>query len=250
MKNLKSLLKKSEPLIGMVITIPSLVIAEIAIKAGYQWLFIDLEHSSLSLADAANILQTARDDCSCIIRVPSNDETWIKRCLDLGPDGIIIPQVNSGNAIKQVIASACYPPLGTRSVGIGRAHDYGFNFDEYITSAHEKTAIIPQIEHIEAVNNLEEILAVKGIDGIFIGPYDLSGSMGMPGQVNHPEVAAKIAKVKQRASKIGVALGIFAASPDSASAYIKNGYTLIALGIDTMVFGAGVKDRIEQARKL
>jgi len=222
-------------LIGTIVTLSSPEITEIYSQAGFDWLFIDLEHSTLSIKDAQTILQTAGEETACVIRVPSIDEAWIKRTLDIGPDGIIIPQVKSVEEAKLALQLCKYPPEGLRSVGLARAHGYGEKFQEYVASANNEIAIILQIEHIDAVNNIEEIIKVPGIDALFIGPYDLSASMGKTGQVNDPDVQNAIAHVKKAAKEANMPLGIFGANADAVKAYIEDGYSLITVGIDTML---------------
>lgn len=231
----KRKLTHTDLLIGTIVTLPSPAITEIYCQAGFDWLFVDLEHSTLSIKDAQAILQTAGQKAACVIRVPSIDEAWIKRVLDIGPAGIIIPQVKSVEEAKLAIQLCKYPPEGLRSVGLARAHGYGENFQEYVASANNEVAIVLQIEHIDAVNNIEEIIKVPGIDSLFIGPYDLSASMGKTGQVTDPDVQEAIARVKEIAEKAKMPLGIFGANADAVKSYIRDGYSLITVGIDTML---------------
>jgi 2-keto-3-deoxy-L-rhamnonate aldolase RhmA len=186
--NKESLLKK--PLIGTIFTIGSPHVAEMISNAGFDWVLIDMEHSTLSLESVQNTLQVMGDDIITIVRVPGNDEIWIKRVLDTGCDGILVPMVKNAEEAVKAVSSSKYPTEGQRSVGITRAHKFGEKFKEYVTSANIDLIIMIQIEHIEAVRNIDSILEVNGISSIFIGPYDLSASMGLTGQVNHPEVRA------------------------------------------------------------
>jgi 2-keto-3-deoxy-L-rhamnonate aldolase RhmA len=229
-------------LIGTIVTLPSPEITEIYCQAGFNWLFIDLEHSTLSIKDTQAILQTAGEKADCIIRVPSIDEAWIKRVLDIGPAGIIIPQVKSVEEAKLAIQLCKYPPEGLRSVGLARAHGYGEKFQTYVASANNEIAIILQIEHIDAVDNIEEIIKVPGIDALFIGPYDLSASMGKTGQVTDPDIQNAIARVKKVAEEAKMPLGIFGANADAVKSYIRDGYNLITVGIDTMLIAKTAKD--------
>ncbi|MCP4142003.1 MAG: 2,4-dihydroxyhept-2-ene-1,7-dioic acid aldolase [Chloroflexi bacterium] len=238
----KQKLVRSDLLIGTIVTLPAPEITEIYSQAGFDWLFIDLEHSTLSIKDAQAILQTAGEKAACLIRVPSIDEAWIKRVLDIGPAGIIIPQVKSAEEAKLAIQLCKYPPEGLRSVGLARAHEYGEKFQEYVASANNEVAVVLQIEHIDAVHNIEEIIKVPGIDSLFIGPYDLSASMGKTGQVTDPEIQNAIAHVKKIAEEANIPLGIFGASADAVKAYIEEGYSLITVGIDTMLIAKTAKD--------
>jgi 2-dehydro-3-deoxyglucarate aldolase/4-hydroxy-2-oxoheptanedioate aldolase len=157
---------------------------------------------------------------------------WIKRVLDLGCDGILVPMVNSGEAAAAAVGSALYPPAGRRSVGVGRAHKYGARFKEYVGGANKKLIIMLQVEHINAVNNIDAILSTPGLTAIFIGPYDLSASMGLAGQVTHPDVAAAIAKVKDKCNKAAVPWGIFSMTPEGLEEHIADGCRYALCGID------------------
>jgi 2-dehydro-3-deoxyglucarate aldolase/4-hydroxy-2-oxoheptanedioate aldolase len=239
--SIKDRLIGGKPLIGTIITIPSTEIAEIFCQAGFDWLFIDLEHSVLSIKDAQTLMQAAHPSIPCLIRVPSTDETWIKRSLDTGAAGIIVPQIHSVEDVRQVVQFCKYPPEGLRSVGIGRAQGYGEKFQEYVNTSNENLSVVIQIEHIDAVKNIEEIIKVPGIDCLFIGPYDLSASMGKVGKLTDPDVLEAIAKVENAASQAGIPLGIFGSTPESITPNIQNGYTLIAIGIDTMLAFSAAK---------
>lgn len=238
----------SEPLIGTIVTLPVPEISEILSNVGYDWLFIDLEHSALSLLDASRIMLATNPNCYTVIRLPDSSETSIKRSLDLGPSGILIPQVNSASQMKDIIRYAKYPPDGCRSVGIGRAHSYGLGFSDYVENSNSTTAIIPQIEHIDAVNNIESIVDVEGIDAIFIGKYDLSASLNVPGKTEHPKVIEAIDKVKAVANKKGIVISTFTAKPESVAGLAEENYKMIVLGIDTMSFSSHVKGSLEKAR--
>ncbi|MCP3954649.1 MAG: 2,4-dihydroxyhept-2-ene-1,7-dioic acid aldolase [Desulfobacterales bacterium] len=233
---------KKDLLIGTILTLPSTEIVEIVCQAGLDWLFIDLEHSALSIQDAQRMLQVAGPEIPGLIRVPSNDDVWIKRVLDIGATGIIVPQVNTAADTKRTVRFCKYPPEGSRSVGIARAQGYGDKFQDYVALANQDITVIIQIEHIDAVENIDKILAVPGIDGLFVGPYDLSASMGKTGLTTDPEVQTAIAKVKKAASQINLPMGIFGPTAKTVHPYIEAGYTLIAVGIDTMIVGKAVKE--------
>jgi 2-dehydro-3-deoxyglucarate aldolase/4-hydroxy-2-oxoheptanedioate aldolase len=180
--------------------------------------------------------------------VPSGDEVWIKKALDIGPAGIIIPQVQTAEDVKKVVQLCKYPPEGIRGVGIARAQGYGEKFQEYVSSANENTAVIIQIEHKNAVKNIEGIIKVKGIDCLFIGPYDLSTSMDKAGQIADPEIQDAIRQVRETADREGISLGIFGVTADDVRPYILDGYTLIAVGVDTMLLSKaakGIKENLD-----
>lgn len=216
----KQKLTRGDLLIGTIITLPSTEIAEIFYLAGFDWLFVDLEHSTLTIRDAQVILQTVAPEIPGVIRVPSNDETWIKRALDVGAAGIIVPQVRTVAEAERAVRLCRYPLEGLRSVGIARAQGYGAKFQEYVASANDETAVIIQIEHRDAVENIENILGVPGIDCVFVGPYDLSASMGKTGLTTDPDIQKAISQVKQCADQANIPLGIFGATAEAAQPYI------------------------------
>jgi len=248
-ESFKRKLDRGDLLIGTTITIPAPEIGEIYAMSGFDWLFIDLEHSVMSLKDAQLILQTTSSQTPSLVRVPSIDVAWIKKTLDMGPAGIIIPQVKTADEVAEVVQLCKYPPEGKRSVGIARAQGYGEKFQEYVASANENTAIIIQIENKDAVSNIDEIVKVSGIDCIFIGSYDLSTSMGKPGQTTDPDVQDAIRLVKRSAEEAKIPLGIFGATPEAVYPYIQSGYSLIAVGMDSMLIANAAKGITEKLNR-
>ncbi len=244
----KRRLKQGDLLIGTFMTLPSPEIAEIIAEVGFDWLFVDMEHTTLDVKDVQRILQAVEGKCACIVRVPNKDEAWLKKVLDAGADGVIVPHVNTADEVRSIVRTCLYPPEGSRSVGLSRAQKYGLRFDEYVQKANRNIAIIPQVEHIEGVQNIEEIVKVPGISAIFIGPYDLSGSLGKLGETKDPEVQKCIAKIKDVCSEAGLPVGIFGMDADSVSPYIKKGYTLITAGMDILFLGESAKKSLQKLR--
>lgn len=240
---------RGESLLGTIQTLNSTEVTEILAGAGYDWIFVDLEHSTLDVGGAQRIIQAAAPHTPCVLRSPSHEEVWIKKLLDTGPAGLIVPQVKSAEEAARIVQYCKYPPEGKRSVGISRAHGYGASFQRYVENANRETALILQIEHIDAVRDIEAIVKVPGIDVLFIGPYDLSGSMGKLGQVKDSEVQEQIERVRQFCLKAGMALGIFTVSPEEVKVFAGRGFTLIALGIDVMMMANSVKGIIQTAKK-
>jgi 2-keto-3-deoxy-L-rhamnonate aldolase RhmA len=241
-QNFRDLLKGRSLLFGTMVTISSLELAEIMADAGFDWLFIDLEHSTLGIREAQAVIQAVGSRVAGVLRLPLNDEIWIKKALDIGPAGIIIPQVNSPQEARQAVQWSKYPPEGRRSVGLGRASGYGANFQPYVEQANQQTALIIQAEHIEAVRHIDEILCVEGLDGVLVGPYDLSASMNRTGQVKDPEVQAAVDIVRKACQKRKVPVGIFAATIETAVQYRREGYTLIAAGSDALLAANAARD--------
>ncbi len=225
-------LRQNELLLGTMLTIPAPEVAEMIAKCGFDWLFMDGEHSPLSTLDWQRMLQAVAGRSASIIRVPEKTEAAIKKVLDIGADGIIAPQVNSADEARRIVEWCNYPPRGVRGVGLARAQGYGLDFASYVESANDNIAVIIQAEHIDAVNNIEDIAKVDGIDAIFIGPYDLSASMNKMGAVDDAEVVDAIDTVTRACQQNNIALGYFGVDADSVKPYINKGYNLICTGVD------------------
>jgi 2-dehydro-3-deoxyglucarate aldolase len=235
MKTFRSRLKDGDLLLGTLVTLQSPEAAEIFSRAGFDWLFIDMEHSPLDVRDAIAHIRAAGERSGCILRVPLNDEIWLKKALDTRCDGVLIPQVNSKADALKAVRFCKYPPKGTRSVGITRAQGYGGDGGEYLRRANDDVSVIVQIEHRDAVANLDEILSVEGIDAVLIGPYDLSSSFGLVGQLDAPEVVAAIEHVRRTCQEKDVPIGIFSATTEGACRQIEQGYRLIAVSSDVLM---------------
>lgn len=239
--NFRRRLLHGECLAGTIVTLPCPQMAELLSRSGFDWLFIDAEHGPLSVGDIQLLLQAAQPHCPCVVRVAANDDVHIKQVLDTGADGIIAPQVNDADTAAQVVAQAKYPPLGRRSVGIARAHAYGDAFSEYVAQANDRVAVIVQVEHLDAVANIASILEVAGIDGVLIGPYDLSASMGKPGQIDDVDVQSQIETVRQACFRRKIAMGIFGVDAAAVQPFLKQGYTLVAVGMDTLLMSQSAR---------
>jgi 2-keto-3-deoxy-L-rhamnonate aldolase RhmA len=230
----KSRLAAGEMLLGSMVTLPSPAAAEILVEIGYQWLFLDGEHGPLETAEVLAILHAVGDRVPCIVRVPAAAEVPIKKMLDLGAAGIIAPQVNTAQQAADVVAWCRYAPQGRRGVGLARAHGYGMKFQEYVESANQEISVIVQAEHAEAVENIEQIVQVEGIDAVLLGPYDLAASLGKMGQVDDPEVTGAIDRITAACQAAGIPLGIFGVSADAIRPYMEKGYNLVVAGTDTI----------------
>ena len=220
------------PMTGTLLSMSAPQVAEIIAISGFDWVLIDMEHSAISLESVQNAIQIMEGKILTIVRVPANDEVWIKRVLDTGCDGILVPMVNSAAEAERVVQASKYPLEGRRSVGLSRAHKYGAAFKDYVENANKELIIMIQCEHKEAVKNFDEILKVNGIDSVFIGPYDLSASMGLTGQITHPEVASTITMIKDKCNKAGLPYGIFSMNTETMVSEIKSGCTFLLCGVD------------------
>ena len=242
-------LRGKEICLGTIVSIPSPETAEVLALCGFDWLFIDMEHGAFDVVALQRMLQAVAGRSPCLVRVPSLDEAWIKKSLDCGADGIIVPHICSADEAEKAVAYCKYPPAGIRSVGLARAQGYGMSFASYLDRANSEVAVVLQIEHIDAVSRIDEIVRVGGVDCLFVGPYDLSASMGMTGRVQDPKVVAAMTTVHRCASAAEVPLGIFVATVDEAPNHIKAGYTLIAVGVDMMLLSGAAQRIVETLRK-
>jgi 2-keto-3-deoxy-L-rhamnonate aldolase RhmA len=235
--------------VGVIITLADPAVAEIFAQSGFDWLWLDAEHSPLDVASIQAIARAAAVfSTACLVRVPSIDEGWTKRVLETGVDGIIFPLVNTPEQAGRAVALSKYPPLGQRSAGVGRAQGYGPRFDEYLAGANQHICTVVQIEHTHSVHNVDAILAVPGVDAALVGPYDLSASMGKPGQVNDPEVRQAILRVRQAARAADKPLGIFAAGLPAALQALEDGFDFVTAGIDCMLLSGLAVDLARQLK--
>lgn len=240
-------LTQGELLLGSLVTLPLPQIIEIMVQAGFDWLFIDAEHAPLNGSEIQLLVQAA-GLCPCLVRLPNHEPYTVQQVLDGGAAGIIVPQVNSAAEAERIVAAAKYPPQGDRSVGIGRAHGYGAHFHAYLDRANEETAVIVQVEHWQAVENIEQIVQVPGIDAVFVGPYDLSSSLGKPGQIADTAVQAQLKKVRHACLAANIPLGIFGMTAEAVSPYQAEGYTLLAVGLDTVLLSQAAQAVVTAVR--
>jgi len=247
---LKRDLVAGKPCVGTVVTLNSVAVAEMLARVGYDWLWFETEHTSLELESLqAMLAATNGSDVSTVIRVPWNDKTLIKRALDLGPDGLIIPLVNTREEAEDAVRAMKYPPWGERGAGMARAQSYGGQLGEYLQIANDEVMVILMIEHYKSVENIDEILAVKGVDSVMVGALDLSGSMGLLGQTSHPDVEAAVQKVLAACKHAGKPCGVVAMAPDQASERIEQGFTNIALGMDVVYLRGSAKEAVERVKR-
>ncbi|MBL8025819.1 MAG: 2,4-dihydroxyhept-2-ene-1,7-dioic acid aldolase [Fibrobacteres bacterium] len=244
MNKIKHKLSKGGVTYGAWLQIGHLCSAEILADAGFDWICVDMEHAAIDISGLPSLFAGIESRGSIpFVRVPENDNIVIRRCVDAGAKGIIVPMVNTVLQAEAAVRSAKYPPQGVRGFGYCRANQYGKNFKNKLTSANDEITVILQIEHIEAIQNLEEILSVKGVDAVFIGPLDLSGSMGHPGQLENLEVKHALNRYLTLCKRMKVPPGLHILSPDkkSIAKAVKQGYRFIAIGLDVVFLAEGAK---------
>jgi 2-keto-3-deoxy-L-rhamnonate aldolase RhmA len=236
--------------LGATITFYSPVIAEILSRIGLDWLWYDTEHTYMTLENVITMLQATNGaNISNIVRVPWNDKTMIKKALETGPEGIIVPLVRTKEDAENAVRAMKYPTWGVRGAGLSRAQCYGLHMGEYMQTADEEVMTILQIEHIDAVNNIDEILSVKGVDACMIGALDLSGSMGMLGQTTSPEVEAAVQKVLAACKKAKVPCGNVTITPEDTNKRIEQGFQLLIMGIDVLFLHGAALNALSQIKR-
>ncbi|AEI47625.1 HpcH/HpaI aldolase family protein [Runella slithyformis] len=248
MKNLKKRLQQGETLHGCWLNLGSALTAEIVGLSGFDWVLIDLEHGAGTEKDVLAQLQALEStSTAAFVRVESADSPRISRVLDMGAAGVMCPKVNDAAEAKKVINGLHYPPFGSRGVAkMVRATAFGENFQKYYDSSKENLWGIVQIETAEALNHLDEIAAVEGVDVLFIGPADLSMELGIFGQFDHPIFIDALEKINQAARKAGKATGILFFNPDDYKKYHDMGIRFIACGADATFVADGAKNMVKK----
>ena len=234
-KALKDKIRKGERSVGSWMQISHPSIAETLAKAGYDWIAIDMEHGAFSPNELPDLFRAIEiNQCQPFVRLAVGLRKDIKTVLDSGATGIIIPMIESAEQVKSIINEMYYPPMGVRGVGFSRANGYGKEFEQYHSRINESLTIIAQIEHINAITNLDSILGVKEIDALMIGPYDLSASMGIAGQFDHPDFVKTLSQFKQKCQKAGKTMGFHVVKPEPEQLKLKiqEGYKFVAYSLD------------------
>ncbi len=221
---------KKHPQIGTLISLDIPQVTGLLFSIGLDFMFIDLEHSNLSEATIAALISARPEGCKVLIRITEISETTIRHALDAGCDGIIAPRVESMEEMETLVNYSFYPPIGKRSVGFAPANKYGLKFKEYINNF--RPLLYPQIESAKGVEMAEAILSNPHVAGTFIGPYDLSVSLGTPGQFDSPLFADAVKTVRSLCEKHGKSFGTFTSGAEAAAEEIKKGTDMIIIGSD------------------
>ena len=239
-------MRNAEHLLGTVLSFPSPEVAESLALCGYDWLMIDACHAPIDTLTAQRMLQAAR--CPILVRVADAGKESIQHALDIGSTGVIVPGIRTAGDVEGAIAACRYPPLGNRAIGMVRAQGYGQNFKTYIDDANEEIIIVPQIGHIDAVREIEAIASVSGFNALFVDPYGISASIGLPGLIGHPEVTAAIGRVQHICDEAERRMGIFAHDLDTAARWLGANFTLVALASDAMMLSQRARDMLQVLR--
>ncbi|MDT4817936.1 4-hydroxy-2-oxo-heptane-1,7-dioate aldolase [compost metagenome] len=239
----KARLHSGQPQIGLWLGLANAYCAELAANAGFDWLLLDGEHAPNDLRTLLAQLQAiAPYPSQPIIRPPVGDAVLIKQLLDIGAQTLLVPMVESADQAAELVRAMRYPPFGIRGVGSALARASRWNsIPDYLDQADEQMCLLVQIENLEGLANLDQIAAVEGVDGVFIGPADLSAAMGHRGNPGHPEVQAAIEDAIVRIRAAGKAAGILSADQVLARRYIELGAAFVAVGVDATVLMRGLQ---------
>ena len=239
----KAALQGDQTLWGLWLGLANTSCAEISASAGFDWLLIDGEHGPFELQTMQHHLQAiAAYEVSPIIRVEEGRTALIKRVLDIGAQTILVPMVDTAEQARELVLDVNYPPAGRRGMGTALARAARWNrIPGYSKIANQEICLIIQVETVEAMQNLQEIAAVPGIDGIFIGPTDLSASMGHIGNADHPDVVAAIEQGIETINKSGKAAGLLSVNIKAARHYESKGAKFIGVGVDTLLLANATK---------
>jgi 2-dehydro-3-deoxyglucarate aldolase len=238
---LRASLAAGRPSIGSWIQLPDASVAEIMGQAGYDWVAVDLEHGAIDLQQLPNLFRALELGGTLpLVRVAQGHPNDCKQALDAGAAGVVVPMVETADQLVQVRDACRWPPAGTRGVGFARANLFGRHFDAYARDEAQAPLLVPMIEHIRAVDNLEAILTVEGIDAVLMGPYDLSASMGLTARFQEPAFLQAIERVRTACAKHRVPSGVHVVQPDPAALKqrIDEGYRFIAYSIDAVFLSA------------
>jgi len=240
----KQQLIAGQPQTGIWLGLANTYTAEIAATAGFDWLLLDAEHAPNDLSSLLAQLQVlAAYDSHPVVRPPVGDTVLIKRYLDIGVQNLLIPMVETAEQAAELVAATRYPPRGTRGVGhvLARASRWG-QAEDYLSRADDEICLMVQVESPQALANLDAIAALEGVDGVFIGPADLSASMGHLGNASHPEVTTAINDAIARIRAAGKVAGIVTVDEQAARGYIAAGCTFVGVGIDTLLYANALRD--------
>lgn len=237
--------------VGTWTTLTDPSVAEIAAGGGFDFIVVDTEHTPLGLESVADCLRAvAAGDGNSVVRVPWNDPVRIKRLLDLGPDGLLVPMVDSATEAEEVVEATRYPPEGSRGIAAARAADYGRDFEPYVREGHRDLSVVVQIETAEAVENAADIAAVEGIDGLFVGPADLSASLGVFAEWTDDDLLDAIEIVLAAGDDAGVPVGTLGSTPEQVRALGSLGFDYMVAGVDFSMLVEGQRRALSAAENV
>jgi 2-keto-3-deoxy-L-rhamnonate aldolase RhmA len=233
LKRLREKLAADEPVYGLWVTLESASISEMAAALGLDWIVIDAEHGHLDWRDILeHVRATVRSDTVALVRIAELNSSLVKRALDIGADGVVVPWIESAEQLKQALACAKYPPEGLRGIGAERATGWGQCFAQHTQEANEHVLVVPIIETVTAGRNMAELCHVPGADVFFFGPADYSSTAGYRGQWEGPGVAAELVTLKDKLRAAGKHCGIIGVSPENLVERRAQGFRVLGIGAD------------------
>lgn len=252
--SLRERLRAGETVIGSWLNSGSPIVAELMAACGFDFLCVDVEHSAVDLPQTQQLFQAIRSghqDCAALVRLHGVDYAFVKRYLDAGARGVVAPLVRTREEAALLVQATKYPPQGLRGVGFCRANDYGLRLADEFARANDEILLAVQIEHVEAVRNIEAILSVPGIDAAFIGPYDLTASMGITAQFDHPDYLAARAAILVACQRHKIAPGIHVVptNPTQAKACLAEGYRFLAYSLDITMLTTACSEGLASLRE-
>lgn len=239
-----------ERLHGTLLSIASADVSEVVASRGFDWLFLDTEHGAFDGAAIRAHLRAAGDRAATLVRVPALDRAAIAQALDAGAHGVIIPQVNSAAEAAEAVAAGRYPPVGRRGLGASRAQGYGLDGGGYLARANVDVTIVVQAETAGALDEIDRIARLAGVDAVLIGPYDLSAALGVPGAFTHPAFVAAVQRIAAACADVRVPLGVFGMTPAALEPYVRLGATLLVAGTEAVVLARGMETVLQELRGL
>lgn len=247
---LKAKLNNGEVALGPFVNLNSGALIEIAAYAGFDFVILDTEHGPLDILTAENLCRVAQGTgITPIVRIRENDPAQILRALDIGAGGVQVPQICTKEDAEAVVHAAKYAPLGMRGVSpYTRAARYFVDGARIFERLNAESMVLIHLEGVEGLENLEEIISVPGLDVIFLGPYDLSQSLGIPGQVSDPRVVDRMREAAEQINAAGLTVGTFADSPEAARRWIDAGVRYVSLSVDTGIYLHGCRSMVQGVR--
>ncbi len=254
MNNLRESLKSGQSVVGTWLNSGSPIVAELMAAAGFDFICVDVEHSAVDLPQTQQLFQAIRSgnsDCAAIVRLHGVDYSLVKRYLDAGARGVVAPLVRTKAEAELLVQATKYPPMGLRGVGFCRANDYGMRLTDECGKANDDILLAVQIEHIEAVDNIDRILSVDGIDAVFIGPYDLTASMGITGQFEHPDYVKARDAILEACQRHNIVPGIHVVAPEAQQILDRHaeGYRFLAYSLDITMLTTACQSGLAHIRK-
>lgn len=244
---LRAALANQRSSVGVWVSIDNPATAVLVARAAFDWIVFDLEHGHFTLDTLRSSLDAVRHlGVAALVRVPSAERTVCSQVLDLGAAGLVVPMVNDADTARNAVRACRYPPLGARGLGAGRATDYGLDATEYFGRANSELVLVLQVEQSEAIENIDEIVAVQDVDALFIGPADLSASLGHFGDPQHDDVQTAIRRVVDACASGGRAVGMWCADAETAAAAAQDGMSMVVWTSDAGILGAAARSEFER----